>query len=177
MYLERYPQERGKELAMSNIIELAKDTVYVTVNSEMGIGHPYKGLFISRMLADKIQRKFGLVHHEYIGVPDKRGIERYYLTGDDKNVEEAIAYALQHSAAETEKYSVVKLNNRWFAFDMQLARMCDNGNIDAVEDASFVRFWNTMTDPNKLDYCYKSSSQAFVPRREYWIDEISHMAG
>lgn len=177
MYLERYPQERGNELTMSNIIELAKDTVYVTVNSEMGIGHPYKGLFISRVLADKIQRKFGLVHHEYIGVPDKRSIERYYLTGNDKNVEEAIAYALQHSAAETEKYSVVKLNNRWFAFDVQLARMCDNDNTDAVKDASFVRFWNTMTDSSKLDYCYKSSSQAFVPRREYWIDEISHMAG
>ena len=162
---------------MSNIIELAKDTVYVTINSKMGIGHPYKGLFISRVLADKIQRKFGLVHHEYIGVPDKRGIERYYLTGDDKNVEETIAYTLQHSAAETEKYSVVKLNNRWFAFDIHLARMCDNGNIDAIEDASFVRSWNTMTDSSKLDYCYKSSSQAFVPRREYWIDEIGHMAG
>lgn len=176
MYLERYPQERDKELAMSNIIELAKDTVYVTINSKMGIGHPYKGLFISRVLTDKIQRKFGLVRHEHIGVPDKRGIERYYLTGDDKNVEEAIAYALQHSAAETEKYSVVKLNNRWFAFDVQLARMCDNGNIDAIEDASFVRFWNTMTDSSKLDYCYKSSSQVFIPRREYWIDEIGHMA-
>lgn len=161
---------------MSNIIELAKDTVYVTINSKMGIGHPYKGLFISRVLADKIQRKFGLVHHEYIGVSDKRGIERYYLTGDDKNVEEAITYALQHSAAETEKYSVVKLNNRWFAFDIHLARMCDNGNTDAVKDASFVRFWNTMTDSSKLDYCYKSSSQAFIPRREYWIDEIGHMA-
>lgn len=162
---------------MSNIIELAKDTVYVTINSKMGIGHPYKGLFISRMLADKIQRKFGLVHHKYIGVPDKRGIERYYLTGDDRNTEEAIAYALQHGAVETEKYSVVKLDNRWFAFDLYRARMCDNGNIDAVEDASFVRFWNTMTDPNKLDYVYKSSSQAFNPSREYWIDEIGHMAG
>ena len=177
MYLERYPQERGKESIMSNIIELAKDTVYVIINSEAGIGHPYRGLFISRVLADKIQRKFGFTQHEYVGVPDKRGVERYYLTGDDKHTEEAIAYALQHSAAETEKYSVVKLNNRWFAFDVQLARMCDNGNVDAVEDASFVRFWNTMTDSSKLDYCYKSSSQAFIPRREYWIDEIGHMVG
>lgn len=162
---------------MSNIIELAKDAVYVTINSEMGIGHPYKGLFISRILADKIQRKFGLTQHEYTGAPDKRGIERYYLTGDDRSVEAAIAYALQHSAIETEKYSVVKLDSRWFAFDLHRARMCDNGNVDAVEDASFVRFWNTMTDPNKLDYVYKSSSQAFIPRREYWIDEIGYMAG
>lgn len=162
---------------MSNIIELAKDTVYVIINSKMGIGHPYKGLFISRVLADKIQRKFGLTQHEYVGVPDKRGIERYYLTEDARKAEEAIAYALQHGAVETEKYSVVKLDTRWFAFDLHRARMCDNGNIDAVEDASFVRFWNTMTDSNKLDYYYKSSSQAFIPRREYWIDEIGHMAG
>lgn len=162
---------------MSNIIELARSAVYITINSEMGIGHPYKGLFISRIIADKTQRKFGLTQHEYNGVPDKRGIERYYLTGDDRNAEEAIAYALQNGAVETEKYSVVKLDNRWFAFDLHRARMCDNGNIDAVEDASFVRFWNTMTDPNKLDYVYKSSSQAFIPRRKYWIDEIGHMAG
>lgn len=162
---------------MSNIIELAKDVVCVTINSEMGIGHPYKGLFISRILADKIQRKFGLTQHEYTGVPDKRGIERYYLTGDDESAEKAIAYALQHGAVETEKYSVVKLDTRWFAFDLHRARMCDNGNIDAVEDASFVRFWNTMTDSSKLNYYYRSSSQAFIPRREYWIDEIGHIAG
>lgn len=109
---------------MSNIIELAKGVVCVIVNSEMGIGHPYKGLFISRILADKIQRKFGLTQHEYVGVPDKRGIERYYLTGDDKNVEEAIAYALHYGAYDynqskleifkpvfTKGYFVIDVNN------------------------------------------------------------------
>lgn len=162
---------------MSSIIELSKDVVCVTINSEMGIGCLYKGLFISRILADKIQRKFGLTYREYVGVPDMTGIERYYLTSDDKNTKEAVAYALQRGAVETEKYSIVKLDIRWFAFDASLALRCSNGNESLVDDQKFLRFWNILTDPTKLDYCYLDNERAFVPRREYWIGEIGLMVG
>lgn len=163
---------------MSSIIELSKDTVCVKLGQweKYSMAISSQEVFISRRLADKIQSKFGLTRHEYVGVPDKTGVEKYYLSHDESHVKEAMEYALHNGAIETEKYSVVRLDNRWFAFDASLALRCSNGNESLVDDQKFLRFWSILTDPTKLDYCYLDNERAFIPRREYWIGEIGLMA-
>ena len=165
---------------MSNIIELSKDVVLVRLGEWGGFGllpGTVSYLYMNSSLAHKIQSKFGLIRYEYTGVPDKTGVSTFYLTHDKSNIDEAIKYALHHGAIPDNKYSIVKLDTHWFAFDASLALRCSNGNESLVDDQKFLRFWNILTDPTKLDYCYLDSERAFIPRREYWIGEIGLMAG
>lgn len=137
MYLERYPQERGKELIMSSIVELSKDAVLVRLGEWGGFGllpGTVSYLYMSSSLAHKIQSKFGLIRYEYTGVPDKTGVSTFYLTHDENNINEATKYAFHHGAILDDKYSVVKLDNRWFAFDTSLALRCSNDNEFLVGD-------------------------------------------
>lgn len=180
MYLERYPQERGKELIMSSIVELSKDAVLVRLGEWGGFGllpGTVSYLYMSSSLAHKIQSKFGLIRYEYTGVPDKTGVSTFYLTHDESHINEAVEYALGNGAICCGRYSVVQLDNRWFSFDASLALRCSNGNESLVDDNKFLRFWNILTDPTKLDYCYLDNERAFVPRRKYWIGELGLIAG
>ena len=163
---------------MSSIIELSKDVVLVRLGEWGGFGllpGTVSYLYMSSSLAHKIQSKFGLIRYEYTGVPDKTGVDTFYLT-HARNIEAVIKYSLQSGAVDNQKYSVVNLDDRWFAFDTLLALRCSNGNEALVDDQKFLRFWNILTDPTKLDYCYLDSERAFVPRREHWIGEIGLMA-
>lgn len=164
---------------MSSIVELSKDVVLVRLGEWGGFGllpGTVQYLYMSSSLAYKIQNKFGLTRREYFGIPDKTGVSTFYLTHDESHIKEAVEYALHQGAIPDDKYSVVKLDTCWFAFDTSLALRCSNGNESLVDDPKFLRFWNILTDPTKLDYCYLDNEKAFVPRREYWIGEIGLMA-